>query len=142
MRAILLSASAFLLAGPALAAEPVAVEFRCLTTGGAKPVRLEWRTFSEPASGWSSAYVKYKGSKQVIPLVLRSSEVTDRPDNRPWAFTSTWLEVVDGKISGEYRIASQGANIEEFVYKSHRTGKEIPFSQDNEAFEEAGCTWK
>ena len=140
MRALLLSIAATL-ASSAFAREPVDVDFRCLSTGGAKPIRLEWRTFFEPESEWLSAYVKYKGAKQVIPLVLRSSEATKKPAGRPWEFASVWLEVVDGRISGEYKITSQGANIYGFVYKNLRTGKEVSFDQDNEAFEESECKW-
>lgn len=90
---------------------------------------------------WSSAYVKYKGAKQVIPLVFRSSEATQKPAGRPWEFKSVWLEVVDGQISGEYAITSQGANIYGFVHKNRRTGKEVSFVQDNEAAEESHCKW-
>lgn len=105
MRALLL-AVAVSLASSTFARETVDVDFRCLSTFGNKPIRLEWRTFFEPENRWSSAYVKYKGAKQVIPLVHRNSEATQKPADRPWEFTSVWLEVVDGQISGEYEITS------------------------------------
>lgn len=133
--------TAVLLASSSFAREPVVVDFRCLTTGETKPIQLEWRTFFEPESRWSSAYVKYKGAKQVIPLVRRSQEATQMPAGRPWEVTSLWLEVVGGRISGEYEITSQGANIYGFVYKNLRTGKVVSFFQDNEAFEESECKW-
>lgn len=129
------------LAGPAFAREPVIVDLRCLTTGETKPIQLEWRTFFEPESKWSSAYVKYKDAKQVIPLVRRSSEATQKPVGRPWEFTTLWLEIVDGQVSGEYEITSQGVNIYGFVYKNTRTGKTVSFFQDNEAFQESECKW-
>lgn len=140
MRTLFL-AVAVSLATSSFAREPVVVDFRCLTTGETKPIQLEWRTFFEPESKWSSAYVKYKGAKQVIPLVRRSSEVTQKPAGRPWEITTLWLEVVDGRISGEYEITSQGANIYGFLYKNLRTRKEVSFLQDNEAFEESECKW-
>lgn len=134
-------AVAVIFATPSFAGMPVNVDFRCLTTGGEKPIRLEWRLFSEPASQWTSAYVKYKDAKQVIPLVLRTNETTQKPAGRPWEFTSVWTEVVNGKISGEYEITSQGANIYGFTYKNLRTGKVVQFFQDNDASEESECKW-
>ena len=140
MRALLF-VMAITVTSSAFGRDPVAVDFRCLSTGGAKPILLEWRLFSEHESKWSSAYVKYKGAKQVIPLVLRSSEATQKPEGRPWEFTSVWLEVVDGRISGEYEITSQGANIYGFVYKNLRNGKAVSFIEDNEAYAESACKW-
>lgn len=126
---------------PALAAEPVAVDLRCLSSGGGKPIRLEWKTFAEASSGWRAAYVKYRGSKTVIPLVLRSSEATDMPEGRPWEFTTVWQEVVDGRISGEYQITSQGTRIYGFVYTNLRNGKTVSFTQDDAAWQPDGCRW-
>ena len=126
---------------PALAGVSVQVDFRCLTTEGDKPIRLEWRHFSEPDTDWTAAYVKYKGSKKVIPLVLRSTESTETAPGRPFEFKSVWLEVISGKISGEYVVTTQGVNIGGFVYQNYRSGKEVEFSQDNEALAEGSCQW-
>jgi len=119
----------------------IAVDFRCLTTNGNNPIQLEWRVFSEAESKWASSYVKYKNSTQVIPLVLRSEEATEQPEGRPWEITSVWLEIFEGKISGEYEIITQGANIYGFLYTNLRNGKKTSFIQDNAAFDEAGCKW-
>lgn len=140
MRALFLAVFIFANA-PAVARESVQVDFRCLTTDGDKPIRLEWKTFSETDTDWTAAYVRYKGSKKVIPLVLRSTESTEMAPDRPFEFKSVWLEVIAGKISGEYAITSQGANIYGFVYKNYRTGKEVEFSQDSEAYAEVSCKW-
>jgi hypothetical protein len=126
---------------PALATEPVQVDFRCLKAAGDKPIRLEWKTFSEPITDWTSAYVRYKGSKTVIPLVLQSTESTETAPGRPLEFKSVWLEVVAARISGEYTVTSQGANIYAFVYKNYRTGRQTAFSQDNESHAETSCKW-
>lgn len=125
----------------ALAREPVQVDFRCLTTGGDKPIRLEWRVFSERESDWTAAYVRYKGAQRVIPLVRQSADAAATASGRPSEFRSVWVEVVGGKISGEYTITSQGANVEGFVYRNYRNGKEFSFSQDNDAAQESKCQW-
>lgn len=93
MRSLLL-ADLILPAAAAMACEPVQVDFRCLTTGGDKPIRLEWRLFSEADSDWSAAYVRYKGAKHVIPLVLRSTDATPTAPGRPYEFRSVRLEEV------------------------------------------------
>jgi hypothetical protein len=139
MRALVLTA--LMLPLVALAREPVEVDFRCLTSDGDKPIRLEWRVFSELQTDWTASYVKYKGAKRVIPLVLRSSDATETAPGRPSEIRSVWLEVVGGKISGEYAVTTQGANIYGFVYKNYRNGKEVSFSQDNDAFQESQCQW-
>lgn len=140
MRSLFLSVLVFASA-PVSALASVQVDFRCLTTEGERPIRLEWRVFSETDTDWTAAYVRYKGSKKVIPLVLRSTESTEMEAGRPFEFKSVWLEVTAGKISGEYTVTSQGANIYGFVYKNYRTGKEVEFSQDNRAYEEVNCKW-
>lgn len=140
MRALLL-APFMALALSAFAAESVSVDFRCLATEGSKPIRLEWRLFSEGKSNWSASYVKYKGAKQPISLVLRSTTATETAPGRPMEFESVWLEVVDGQIAGEYRVTTQGANVYGFEYKNRRTGKEVAFAQDNAAYTDAGCKW-
>jgi len=140
MRSLLLAA----LTAPvvvAIAREPVQVDFRCLTTGGDRPIRLEWRLFSEVESDWSAAYVRYKGAKHVIPLVFWSTDATPTAPGRPSEFRSVWLEVVGGKISGEYAVTSQGANIYEFVYKNYKSGRAVSFSQDNDVAQESKCQW-
>jgi len=125
----------------AMARDPVQVDFRCLSTGGDRPIRLEWRVFSEAETDWTAAYVRYKGARRVIPLVLRSSAATQMQAGRPAEFKSVWLEVVAGKVAGEYDVTSQGANIYGFVYKNYQSGKEVSFAQDPDAMKDADCQW-
>ncbi|WP_294768515.1 hypothetical protein [uncultured Rhodoferax sp.] len=140
MRALLIAPLMALFVS-AQAAESVSVDFRCMATSGSKPIRLEWRLFSEGKSNWSASYVKYKGAKQPISLVLHTTSASETAPGRPMEFESVWLEVVDGQIAGEYRITTQGANVYGFDYKNRRTGKEIAFAQDNAAYTETGCKW-
>ena len=132
----------FLTVFAAQALEPLAVDFRCLTGGEKQSIHLEWRVFSETETGWTTAYVKYRGGKRPIPLVLQSEQGTSKPEGRPWEMTSTWLEVVDGKITGEYHIITQGANIYGFNYRNYRNGRETAFVQDSAARQDKGCEWK
>ena len=126
----------------AIAEERVAVDFRCLSGGPNDSIRLEWRTFIDVPTKWIGAYVKYKNSQKPISLVLRTEEATQKPDGRPWEFTSTWLEIVQGRITGEYEVVSQGANIYSFVYRNKRNGKSIDLIQDNAAYDVDNCKWE
>lgn len=123
------------------AQQGVEVDFRCLTGGHNDQIHLEWRTFSDTSSKWIGAYVRYQKSKVPITLVFKSSEATMQPEGRPWEFTSHWLEVVDGRISGEYVVVSQGANIYGFSYLNFRNQKKTEFEQDISALQDNRCEW-
>lgn len=126
---------------PALSQDRVEVDFRCLTGGESNPVHLEWRTFADVPTKWVAAYVRYQKSRTPITLVFKSSEATETPKGRPWAFTSHWLEVVDGQVSGEYVVVSQGANIYGFRYTNFRSRKTTDFWQDLAAMQGDACVW-
>ena len=97
--------------------------------------------FSDPNSRWTGGYFKYRKSKAVIPLVLKSPEVTDRREGRPWDFTDRWVEVADGEITGEYEVAHHAALINSFVYRNRKTGKEYSFAEVDGPRGDDACTW-
>lgn len=130
------------LALSAQASGQVTFKSHCLTSSGERPIRLEWRTFLEASSGWASSYVRYSHSNRVISLVHQFTEAIDQPTGYPWTFTSVWLEVVDGRFAGEYRITDSDARIVGFTYKNYRTGKKVSFTQSIEAEEALGCRWR
>lgn len=116
-------------------------DFRCLSTSSAKPVSVEFRMLGKAEVSLNVGYVLYKGAKQAIPIVLAKSAVTDKPPNRPWAFEDTWVEVLGGKVTGTYTVSHQGANIDGFIYKAARDGKETVFEQDLQHTGESACQW-
>lgn len=123
------------------AADRLETDFRCLSGGPNRSIRLEWRTFTDISTSWTVANVRYKNAKAPITLVLKGEEATEKPEGRPWEFTSTWVEVIDGKITGEYEIVSQGAIVYSFRYKNRRNGRTIDFTDDNDAYQEDHCAW-
>ena len=137
-----LAPAALLLAATANAAEPVSSDFRCLTDTGAQTIHLEFRMFNDPGSDWSGGYVRYKGAKKVVTLVPARTETLAKSDDRPWSFRTTWLEIVDGKVAGEYAVTTQGANSYSFDYKNLRNGKKFSFAQDLAAAGDDTCQWK
>ncbi|HEX7863312.1 MAG TPA: hypothetical protein VF555_00095 [Variovorax sp.] len=120
---------------------PVSVDYRCLTESTAQSIHLEWRMFSDPNSNWSGGYVRYKGSTRVITIVPVKREVGDKPEGRPWEYITTWAEIVDGRIEGQYVVTTQGANIYGFDYKNLRSGKQYSFSQDIGPDDGKKCSW-
>ncbi|MEY4766806.1 MAG: hypothetical protein RI907_3479 [Pseudomonadota bacterium] len=125
----------------AVAHASVVEEFRCLTRLEGKPISLEIHWVGDAKVKWQGGYVLYKGAKQAIPIVLQSSAVTDRPPGRPWAFEDTWVEVIQGKVTGAYKVAHQGARITSFTYTSAKDGKVFYFDEDLEHMAESSCQW-
>ncbi|KAF1072839.1 MAG: hypothetical protein GAK45_00054 [Pseudomonas citronellolis] len=101
---------ALLLLSP-LAHAQVDTEIRCLVSAGPKPIRLEWRQYNDSTGHFSSTFVRYAHSDKPITLALKSSRGEELAEGRPWQFDTTWVEVVDGAITGQYHMLSQGARI-------------------------------
>jgi len=134
--------TSFLLFCTGASAGDVSVVYRCMVSTTEKPIRLEWRIFSEPATRWSGGYVRYQGAKAVAPLVFRSSEAKASSPDLPSQVTSVWLEVIAGQFTGEYVVVMQGSSVYSFKYKNYRSGKEIAFLQDDVPHQESGCVWR
>lgn len=114
-----------------------------LSSLGQKEIQLEFRTFYETESKWSGGYVKYSTSNTAIPIILKKTEESDTTSDSPADSTSTWIEIDNGGISGEYEISSQGANVYDFNYTKNKNGKKYYFTLDpNIDFSiESGCHW-
>lgn len=130
MLRLTIATTVLLTATSAFAKAPIEENFRCLTTGEPNPIQLEFRVLSDPSSSWVGGYIHYRKSKTVIPLALKSTRVTDKPEGRPWGYTDLWVEVSDGQITGEYEVMHQGALINSFVYRNRKSGKQYSFEMD------------
>lgn len=104
---------------------------------------FEFRMFFDQSTKFSSGFVRYQNSKSVIPLVLKSADEQTLSAGRPDELTSTWLEVNRGKITGEYEMVNQGANIYSMVYTNYGTRKKSSFILDPNVTPslEKGCQW-
>jgi hypothetical protein len=118
-------------------------DFYCFSSDREGTRNFELRTFSDQPTKFSSGFVRYRNSKTMIPLVLRSTGEQTLSAGRPDELTSTWLEVNGGKISGEYEILSQGASVYSMVYTSYGTQKKSSFILDPNVTSslEKGCQW-
>lgn len=121
----------------------VSTEVFCFKSDGDKPVRFEMRTYYDGVAKWSGGMVRYAKSKTAIPLVIGHEEEEVLAEDRPHQFTTTWVEMVDGKVNGQYEMMSQGARIYSMTYTNARTGKKTDFTWafDVDASEETGCRW-
>jgi hypothetical protein len=126
---------------PASAA--VSTQVLCFQTSGDKPVRFELRTYYDDVAKWQGGAVRYAKSKAAIPLLFKHEEHEELAEGRPYQFTTTWWEMVDGRINGEYEMTSQGAIVYSMTYTNARTGKKTDFTwaQDVDASAQTGCRW-
>ncbi|NHH83749.1 hypothetical protein DRA46_05892 [Burkholderia gladioli] len=137
---------AVLLLGLAVGAAQARIEqdVRCFRSSeGAAPIRFEFRMFYDSDTNWSGGYVRYKGSKTVIPIVLKSEHGTELAPGRPDEFDRTWVEVIDGRLGGEYRMLSQGAIVESMSYTKPSPRRSLGFVDDPGSFtsDSTACQW-
>ncbi|NTX27167.1 hypothetical protein HT746_08475 [Burkholderia pyrrocinia] len=125
------------------ASAEVSTEVLCFRTNGDKPVRFELRTYYDDVAKWSGGVVRYAKSKTAIPLLFKHRDEEILAEDRPYQYTTTWWEMVDGKINGEYEMMSQGAVVYSMTYTNARTGKKTDFAwaPDVDASAKSGCRW-
>ncbi|MCA8273526.1 hypothetical protein LGN17_13535 [Burkholderia sp. AU30280] len=135
--------AALLLCASLPAFATVSTEVYCFKSDGDKPVRFEMRTYYDDAVNWSGGMVRYAKAKTALPLVVEHVDEEVLAEDRPHQFTTTWVEMVDGRINGRYEMMSQGAMIYSMTYTSARTGKQTAFGRalDVDASEQTGCRW-
>ena len=130
-----------LLAFPLLAHSAVETQINCFKAQDGKDIKFEFRTYYDPAVNWSGSAVKYATSKKWISLVHKSTEQYEMAEGRPYEFTTTWVEVVDGAVTGEYVMVRQGALIYGMAYTNGKSKKRYAFEHlpPVETSPEKGC---
>jgi hypothetical protein len=130
-----------LLALPLVVHAEVTSETFCFSSGGAKPINFEMRTYYDSSSKFSSGFVKYQNAKQPIPLVLANSASETLDKNAPDQETATWIEVFNGQVSGEYEMITQGTDVSSMAYTSKKKNPKIGFLLNTGAVAQGGCKW-
>jgi hypothetical protein len=132
-----------LLVLPLTARSEITTQVSCFRSLEGKSINFEFRTYYDSVAKWDVAGVKYSKSKKAIALVHRSTEHEVMTEDGPYQFTTTWVEVADGALTGEYEMVSQGARIYGMTYTNYKSGKKYSFDQDisMEASPETGCQW-
>jgi hypothetical protein len=134
---------ALLLICPMAAHSEVTTEVYCFRSQEGKDINFEFRSYYDSVSKWSGASVKYSKSKEAISLVYKDSEEEVLDPNRPSQFTTRWVEVSEGSVTGDYGMVGQGALIYGMVYTNYKSGKKYVFEQDSnmDSPPETGCRW-
>lgn len=134
---------ALLLLCPLAAHSEVTTEVYCFRSQEGKSINFEFRTYYDSVAKWSGASVKYSKSKKAISLVYKDSEEEVLDPNRPSQFTTRWVEVSDGLVTGDYAMVSQGALIYAMLYTNYKSGKKYTFEHDSnmDSPPETGCQW-
>ena len=121
--------------------EELSVDVRCFSSPN-KNINLEVRLYTDDKIGWIGGQVRYKQSKEFIPLVFQKTETIREVEDRPWEFKHTWLEIVNGKINGQYVFVSQGALTYDFTYINKHSGKSVDLSKFTPPNKNGVCVWK
>ncbi|MEX3986259.1 hypothetical protein AB4Y45_46335 [Paraburkholderia sp. EG287A] len=128
---------------PAVAHCEISEEVYCFDSSVAGSRNFGLHVLYDDSEKWSGAFVKYRDAKSAITLVSKNVESEGINPGRPDQVTTTWYEVYGGKVTGEYEMMSQGANIYSMTYKNYWNRKQIPFIFDPEALGKNGseCIW-
>mgnify|MGYP001028388345 CR=1 FL=1 len=128
---------------PLAAYGELTTEVRCFRSSEGKNINFEFRTYHDSVSTWGGVGVRYRQSKRFITLVHRNTEQEILAEDRPYEFTTTWVELSEGALTGEYEMVSQGARVYSMVYTNYKSGKKYSFEEDFgiDFSPETGCQW-
>lgn len=121
----------------------ISEEVYCFNSSGAGANNFGLHVLYDEALKWSGAFVKYSSAKAVITLVVKDERSDEINPGRPDEVLTTWYEVYGGRITGEYEMMSQGANVYSMIYKNYTTHKKVPFTFNPDALVKNGseCVW-
>ncbi|WP_322063370.1 hypothetical protein [Paraburkholderia sp. J63] len=128
---------------PVVAHCEVSEDVYCFDSSGMGSKNFGLHVLYDDAEKWSGAFVKYRGAKLAITLVVKNEDDEEISPGRPDQAITTWYEVYGGRITGEYEMMSQGANIYSMTYKNYGARKKVAFIFNPEALGGGGkeCTW-
>jgi hypothetical protein len=129
---------------PLMAHSAVTSESLCFELSETSPVKFEFRTFYDASSKWSGGFVKYAKSSEPISIVLTDSQNEMLVADAPWQSTTTWSEVIRGKVAGTYELVTQGTQIVSMTYTKKSNGKVYYFGNNTsvDSSLESGCKWE
>lgn len=135
--------------GASIAHAEVQVKESCWTHaargGSDKRIQFVLKAYTDTALGREvGAVVQFVGSKGTIPLVFTNfvkMDMEDDPDAGNYELTR--IEVIDGKIGGEYVFSQVGSGIRQgrmVTYRKSKTAKPITFYHSSDG--DGGCGFK
>jgi len=98
---------------------------------GDRNAKFVLRTYKDTGLGKEiGALVQYAGSRETIPLVFTKYVETDPDEPALGNYELTRVEVLDGRIGGEYVFFQEGAGIRQgrgVAYRKTKTSKPVWF---------------
>ncbi len=88
---------------------------------------LELRLYLE-SEVWVGGLVLHRGADDFIPLSFEHEEMIEDVPGGPDKYRATWLEVVDGEVTGKYEVFTQRAEVYDFAYLNRTTGERVDLS--------------
>jgi len=108
-------------------AEPtVDVQTRCLQIAGQPGKRVQLRLIAT-SDGNEAAFVRYRGAKAWLPLVLSRRRQLPQADSGRSEIDTEWLEVAQDRVTGRYALAMLGNEVVSFDYVDVKTGRRTAF---------------
>lgn len=107
-------------------ANDTSVDVHCFASPDDSTV-LELRLYLE-SEVWVGGLVLYRGADDFIPLVFEHEEMIEDVPGGPDKYRATWLEVVNGEVTGKYEVFTQRAAIYDFAYLDRTTGERVDLS--------------
>ncbi len=117
----------------------VSKDVRCFTSADGR-ISLQLALLTD--NKWMGGYIIYKNSPSVITIVPIKSECETLDVDRPSETTTTWLEVINGGVTGKFTAVHQGAIFSYLDYSSLDKKDVINFVQNDDAFDGNECNWK
>jgi hypothetical protein len=118
-------------------------EVRCFNSNQAGLKDFGLYALYDKVTKWSGAYIKYRGANSTITLVLKNRTEEALDPDMPYQTITSWYEVHQGEITGEYEKLSQGAMIYSVIYTNYKTRKHVNFSMNyNNTPNGEECVWE
>ncbi|MBS9427752.1 hypothetical protein CE143_16785 [Photorhabdus luminescens] len=115
----------------------------CFTSNDQKGINLKFVTINDGGRDkWLGGYVKYEKSNYPITVVPIKESAEEFTEGRPYEYTTTWIEIINGKPEGKYITVRQGAIFSSFVYINTKSKKRYDFTQVFDAMNDGSCQWK
>jgi hypothetical protein len=112
---------------PAFAEPAVDVQTRCFQFSDA-PARLLQLRLLETDDGSAAAFVRYRGAKAWIPLVLSRTKRIPMADSGRSQEDTEWVEIVQDQVAGRYALSMFGNEVLSFDYVNRKTGTKTAFA--------------
>jgi hypothetical protein len=94
-----------------------------------------------PRDGSITAFVRYERGGADISAVRLSETAISPSSQLPATVETTFVELIDGRRTGQYVLTTQGGAVGDLVYLRQKDKKAIVFYEDHQATGNDACNW-